>query len=884
LVKKIVYSSFLVLLLMSPGCSVQKNTAITRAYHNLNSHYNIFFNARESYKTGIKKAWRQYKENFNKLLPVFAIENRKYGNMITSEMDRTIKKTSKLITYHSITAKPKEKNNNLTEKGKAFYNKKEYNKWVDDSYLLMGKAQYMKNDYESALTSFRYIVTNYQDQNIKAEALIWAIKTYDQQGNLRGADDMLEALKEEESKIPSSLISEYYAALANHYLMKGKADTAISKLQKALEYNHRKADQARYAFLLGQLLEKQGDQGRAVVYFKKVLRLNTAYDLAFNAHIRLAEDTEYGGNDLKEIKRDLQKLLRDKKNTDYRDQIYYAFGKIALKEGKTDEAIDFFRKSAIYSVSNQVQEGESYLAIAGLYFNRNDYDHAQMYYDSAVAVLPVDFPGYVSFKNKSGSLNRLVRYSGEVVRQDSLQRLAGMSSEERLAVIDEIIEQIKGKEKNEAGQNQTKTYYPGQSLQTDMRYREEMNRSGKWYFFNPTALGFGRTEFRRRWGTRKLEDNWRRKNKSTVSFEVETSLKDTLSTEQVIQIVQKGNKKSRSYYLKQIPLNDSMMAVSHARIQEGLFESALIFKDDLKDYNRAISNLERLINDYPNTRYLLAAYYNLYKLYDLIARKDKSMQYKDMLIHKFPDSEQARILSDPYYLKKLNERRLQEERRYEVTYRYYNEGEYDHVLRECDAALGDNPGDELKSKYLFLRALAIGKTANPRAFKEALSIVTDSAGDRQIVSRARMIIDYLNKQNPVLKQEEIETVARVMYHFNADEDHLMTFFVANNKLDINQLKFEIINFNTDQYPQSDFQVQVNRGIYQDTVVITIGKVGKYKAARAYFNALSAYPGLNNYVHDQAVILCLFSKTNFNAFLKNKSLDTYLTFYKKYYLR
>ncbi len=885
LIRKVFYFLFFILLLVPLGCSVKKNTASSRAFHNLTSHYNIFFNARESYKSGVKKAWKQTKIDYTKEIPVFPVENKETASAITPEMERVIKKASKLITYHSITAKPKKKSSNLTPKEKEFYSLPEYNKWVDDSYLLMGKAQYLKNDLASALVSFNYIIhTKYPDQDVILEAMLWAAKTYDRMKDYQSAEEILKELQKEEGKIPSSLLPEYYRERANHFLLQGKTNEATDEMKKVLENSRKKNDKALAAFLLGQLNEKAGNMADAVKYYRMIFHMNPPYEMAFNAHIRIAEDSQDYAENLKEVKKDLRKLLRDEKNKEYRDQIYYAFGEIALKEGKADEAIKDFKKSALYSVSNDEQKGLSYLSIADIYFKQDDYNGAQMYYDSAVAVLPGNYPGYEDYKIKSQSLNRLVRYTHEVTLQDSLQHLAALPEKKRLAVIDGIIEKVVEEEKEKAKQKEGQNYSYGQALQTEMRYQSEINRSGQWYFYNPAALSFGRSEFKKRWGNRKLEDNWRRKNKAAVTFESTAQAEDTASAKTVIQAVQRGNKKSRSYYLRQIPLNDSMMAVSNKQLQEGLFESSMIFYNELKNYDRAISNLERLVKDFPESSYLLPAYFTLYKLYKDKNETTRADKYKNLIIEKFPESEQAKVLKDPLYLKKLNEKREAAENEYQKVYNLFTAGRYREVIRYCDQAIGPGTDEDLKSKYMFLRAVSVGKTTDPATFKEALKAVADSVPDKEIASRCRILIGYLNQEHPVLKQKEIEKTARIIYHFNMSEKHLMVLFVNNRTVNINQLKFEIINFNTDQYPQTEFDVKTNKEIFRDTTVITIRPLGDLTKAREYEKAFDQYADLGRFVKDPDVEIFLFSESNFETFRKNKSLDPYRVFYKKYYLR
>jgi tetratricopeptide (TPR) repeat protein len=869
---------------MAGGCSVEKNTGATRTFHNIVSHYNIFFNASESYKAGMRQAWKQYKPDFNKTLPVFPMDNDETAGMVTSNMDRVVKKTSKLITYHSITARPKKKSAHPTDKEKAFYKLPEYNKWVDDSYLLMGKAQYMKNDLESAAITFNYILNRFPDKKINTEARIWLMKTYDRLKNFRNAGMVLSELKkqEQEEGIPEELLGEYHAAVGNHYLLQGRPGLAIPELAKAYDESRKKRVRADLAFLLGQLYEEQGDEAMAVEYFRRVLRNNPIYDMRFTAQVRIAQNSGLADADLKEIKKTLRKLLRDEKNKEYRDQIYYAYGKVSLREGKENEAIDYFLKSAHASVSNNTQKGLSYLTTADLYFARDDYNHAQIYYDSAVAFLPPDYPGYPEYQNKSQSLNRLIRYTDEVELQDSLQHLASMSKEERLKVIDGIIRAEEEKERKAAEAQEVQSWSQGQALENKQRYMGEIARGGKWYFYNPTALAFGREEFRKRWGNRKLEDNWRRRNKVTMSFA--TTSEDSVALETTSEEVQATNKKSRSYYLRQIPLTDSLMAVSHEKRQEGLFESAVIFESDLKDHRRATDNLETLVKDYPDSKYLLQAFYNLYKIYNTTGDAAAASKYKAMIIGRFPDSEEAKILQDPNYYRKINEKKMREEQQYEQVYDLFNEGRYEEVIRRTDTILQGEVEDYLRDKYLFLRAIAIGKTTGPKEMQKALQEVADTVTDEEIAAKAQQIIAVLQEEHPVLKKEELEKEAQISYSFQPEEDQFMVLILPKGKVDINELKFEIINFNTDQYPQRDFSVTVDKESLPDHDLVIIKPLGDLQAAKEYEVAFNTYPDLLDMMKTNGITAYLFSEENYTAFLQNKSPEAYRIFYEKYYLR
>ena len=422
----------------------------------------------------------------------------------------------------------------------------------------------------------------------------------------------------------------------------------------------------------------------------------------------------------------------------------------------------------------------------------------------------------------------------------------------------------------------------GQALENRQRYMGEMARGGKWYFYNPTALAFGREEFRKRWGNRKLEDNWRRRNKVTMSFA--TTSEDSVALETTTEEVQATNKKSRSYYLRQIPLTDSLMAVSHEKRQEGLFESALIFESDLKDHQRAIDNLETLVKDYPDSKYLLPAFYNLYKLYTTTGDASSAAKYKAMIIGRFPESEEAKILQDPDYYRKINEKKMREEQQYEQVYDLFNEGRYEEVIRRTDTLLQGAVEDYLRDKYLFLRAIAIGKTTDPRMMKQELQVVADTVKDPEIATKARQLIAVLQEEHPVLKKEELEKVAQANYSFHPEKDQFMVLIAPKGKVDINQLKFEIINFNTDQYPQRDFNVTVNGEALKDYDLVIIKPLGDLTAAKEYEVVFNTYPDLLDLMKTNGITAYLFSAENFTEFLKNKSPEAYRIFYEKYYLR
>jgi len=143
-----VYISILFVLLIS-ACSTKKNTFISRTYHNLTSHYNAYFNGNEAYRQAIKRINANPYDDYSLVLNVLAILNDEAVKQATADMERAKDKAAIVIKKHSITVRPKAKSN-MTPRQKAFRNRTEFCNWVDDSWLLHGKANFVNHDWYAA--------------------------------------------------------------------------------------------------------------------------------------------------------------------------------------------------------------------------------------------------------------------------------------------------------------------------------------------------------------------------------------------------------------------------------------------------------------------------------------------------------------------------------------------------------------------------------------------------------------------------------------------------------------------------------------------------------------------------------------------------------------
>ena len=423
------------------GCSTKKNTGASRAYHNLSAHYNVYFNAKESMKAGLLRINQSLQDDYTHTLPISKSTMPDAGKVATSEMDLVITKCNKLIKLHSITRSPQRKPNN-SEHYKKFASKGEYNKWVDDSYLLMGMASYYKHDYHRAIENFNFVIRKFSDQPTRYDAFLGMAKSYIETGDFPQAFEIFNSLTRD-GNFPKRLNSDLNLTEAQYYLKKNEPDLAIPFLRTALESGLPHAVKLRVSYILAQLLTLANQPEEASRQYSHLLKMRPNYQMAFNARISRMEIL--GGNN-KEIRNQLEKMLRAEINLEYRDRIYYAKANIALKENRKQDAIENLKNSVRYSANNPKQRAISSLDLARIFFEENAYLQAACYYDSAVAVIDVNYPGYPEIVNRASGLRSLAKELNTIQREDSLQKLALMSEKDRNGLINKIIKDLQEKE------------------------------------------------------------------------------------------------------------------------------------------------------------------------------------------------------------------------------------------------------------------------------------------------------------------------------------------------------------------------------------------------------------------------------------------------------
>lgn len=885
------------------SCSTEKNTLVNRNFHNLNSHYNVYFNGNEAMKMGLEKIETRIEEDYTKILPVFKESLPETEKMVMSDMNIAIEKGIKLIKRHSITSQP-EANRKQKNSRKRKPVKPEYNKWVDDAYMMMGQAYLYQKDYIRAVGTFTQIIRKYKDEPVKYEAYLWLARTYSESERYTEARELIESL-EGNNQFPKQLEGELAINAADMHLKQQHYDEAIQYLNigiKKIKGNKRKI---RYSFILAQLYEETGNEGKALEAYHQVIRRRPEYQMLFNAQINMAGVFSGEGN-ASEMRKQLNKMSKKKRNEPFLDQIYFALGNIFYKEGKINDAIELYKKSASVSQNNSHQRALSCLTLSDIFFVQKDYIPAGLYSDSAMVEIDENYPNYKSIAEKHSSLNRLVTNLLMVETQDSLQHLAGLTD---LELNDKIngwiaIEAAKIKaEEQEGSESATSEYDQAYGRATSNRMR--VNTGSSWYYYNPSTVSYGIKEFERMWGSRKNEDHWRRKNKSISMTDesgepIDADLSELIPEDTITRV---DDKTKAEYYKQDIPNNDSLMVLSHNKIKDALFNAGTIFKTDFNDFERSIDCFKELNRRYPENNYALSSYFNLWDLYKTVDKKDSSEIYRDIILSGFPNSNYSKYLINPNFFIEEEARKDSMNTLYSMVFNAYRNQQFATALNLSKKVEQMNPDSALMPKLKFIQMVSSSKGLNQSNFTEALQDYISQYPNAETSKLAQQVLNLVKEDklanydqlintgylSEVIKNLELlpnnqNTTEEAAPKWDTDTELLHYFVISiptDEDIDVNRLKFDIANYNIDHYTSLDFDIETEN-LNTENRLIVVRNFDQKESALIYFLSIIRKPEVFKTLAGKKFLNFIISSSNFREMLNDRSYNEYLKFFVKNY--
>lgn len=854
----------LLVLVLLYACSPQNTSLAGKAFHNTAAHYNGYYYAREEVRKIEKTIWSSHVDDYNRVLRLYPPLDSALAKGYDKEIQEAVKMASIAIQRHP------------------------NSKWVDDAYILVGKARLYSLDWGNAIQTFKYVNTKSLDLNARHAAIIGLIRTFTEHQEFPNAQAAIDFLQ----KQPLNTVNRKQLLLekAYFYQMQGNYDYMVRNLTEADPFLRKKDRRGRIDFIIGQVYQKLGFESEAYNYYKKCLSTNPEYEVDFYARLYMAQVTEISrSKNVNAARKSFRKLMKDAKNKDFRDKIYYEMGVFELKQKNLKEAIADFNQSVRVGTNKRV-DGEAYLRLGEIYYDTlKNFPLSQAYYDSAIQSLPRDYEGYAAIKARQEILNEFVKHLNTIKWQDSLLRLANLDSTALRVKVDSAVKarealaaQKAGKKKRGSNRveinanNNNNVFGSGNDDNTNTGTDE----TGGWYFANPSAMGIGQTEFRRIWGQVPLEDNWRRSSRTVLRDQATTAAAEgaasaganapaAANTPAPDPVTQEYNR-----IAKELPRTDQQKKEALAKIETAYFSLGDIYYFKLLEKDNAVLYYQQLLRRFPDTEYEPEVLYKLYLIYK-DTDPSKAEQFATLLKTKHPETTYAKILINPNFIAESLQAVEKQKALYKQAYEMYEQESYRPARQLIAEALAIGNSD-FSPRLELLQVLILGKTEDINQYQYALDEFGKKYAGTDVGNYAKKLLDASRDF-----QKTMEKRKGIQYIRSFDEPHYFVMVYAKQDNLTNTATALLEKFNQANFRDAKLKTS-NLVLTDDYIITMVTELPKMNTALQYLQSftekLPAQPELRNHKFYTFVI----TKSNFDIFYRTKGLDEYLRFFDKNY--
>ncbi|MDH5609777.1 MAG: tetratricopeptide repeat protein, partial [Cyclobacteriaceae bacterium] len=648
---------------------------IKSSYHNLTAHYNGYWIAKERIREIEKNIADNYLWNYTEVLPIYPQYDTTTSQSLQQPLEDCIEKASIAIQRHPDS------------------------RWRDNAYIMVGKARMYGSEFPEAIETYKWVNTNGDNKNDQHRALVELLRTFTEAKEYKNAVAVSDYL----AKLPLSNenLRSLYLNRAYYFQKREDYNQMVQNLTKAEGLMVRGSEKARIDFIIGQVYQKLGFDANAYSYYQEALKKSNTYELSFYTRLNMAQVTQLTKNSsVKKVDKYFKKLLNDPKNTEYKDRIYYEMGDFDLKRDRLADAIDNYKKSVSASTTNKTQKSYAYLKLAQIYYeNIKDFELAKNYYDSTVSSLPQDDKRYAKIKVRQEVLSEFVTYFKAIKLNDSLLVLANLPPDELDRFLEENLDQMEAsdkerKEKEKKERRRSAFVSSGSELNNESLPTIHENTTGTWYFYNTAEISKGLSEFKRKWGSRTLEDNWRRSQKSGIMNASPLAQKAMTQPATVTdreplknqpeEEFNRENEKTR--LLATLPLTQEAKDNLLSEIEQAYYHLGNLYNFKLEEKENAIQSFTSLINRFPGSAYEPEVLYQLF----LLTKEIDSLQsitFANLLIDRYKESVYAKLVNNPDYREENKAINEQYRKLYERAYRLYASGDVTNSLLLIDSAM-----------------------------------------------------------------------------------------------------------------------------------------------------------------------------------------------------
>ena len=706
--KPIQYSSlFLLAIIALTACSRKKDTFLNKSFHAVSTEYNTLFNGNNAFVQGKEALAQTYRDDFYQILPVERIEAVDLDGFDTDSKDPNFntaeEKAVKAIQKHSM-----------------YIGGKEYNPQIDEAYMLLGKARYYDNRFIPALDAFNFILNKSATSNNVNNAKIWKAKTNIRLKNEEYAIENLQKMLKEEN-LEDAVVADANAMLAQAMINLDSIPQALPYMKIATQFENNYELKGRFTFITGQLYNKLNYKDSANIAFDQVIgfKRKTSRVYMINAHMAKTKNFNYAQEDQAMLLELLHDLEKDRENRPFLDKIYNALADYHRNTTNDSLAVVYYNKSIQSFKEDKTLQSINYQTLAEMNFDKAEYKQAGAYYDSTLTNLVENSKKWRRVKKKRENLDDVIKYEDIASINDSILRIAKMSDSDKLVFFTSYTDDLKAKAIADSIATAKLSEKGPAIINKEFSSKSVGGPSpsgGKFYFYTPTTVAYGKVEFRKLWGDRKLEDNWRRSSKKSNGFDQDQEI--VIDTTPIAELEMFDPQS----YIAQLPSDPKVLDSLTIDRDFAYYQLGLIYKEKFKEYGLATNRLEKLLTYTPQKRLVLPAKYNLYKIYGLLEKQAFAQKYKDDILNNHSTSRYAEILRNPNA--QLASDASSPEAKYNALYKAFEASQYGEVIKKSDRYITQYNGTDIVPKFELLKATAIARQDGFQAFKKALNFVS----------------------------------------------------------------------------------------------------------------------------------------------------------------
>ncbi len=712
------------------------------------------------------------------------------------------------------------------------------------------------------------------------EGQLWLARTLIERDNYEPARRILGQLELSPTTF-NDVRREAAVATANLNIREKKYDQAVQSLERAIDQAQDKESKARYAFIQGQLYQKLGNAQGAYSAYEQVVRLRPVYPMEFAARLKMAQNGYFSKQESAEAAiANLDRLLKDEKNTVYEDQIYFAMATIMLAENNQTEGLALLQKSLSSPSSSRAQQTEAYYLLGTMFYGQQDYLAAKLYFDSTLNVMPAVDARFQPTERLRNSLSDIAQNLEIIALQDSLLRVADMSLEDQAKLAKNLQEQS-SKPTEEPARDKfspggtSRAPLAGAAGQPGAGVVSAINTPSSFFAYDDKSVKRGEREFARRWGTRTLEDDWRRAGRTNTGFAAEeenpASEVNLLTQDQIDKI------------LADVPRTDSEKESTRLKIKKAMFELGRLYRDRLENNEQCAAILEELNNRYPGNIHELDSWYYLYLAHTDLNNTAKAKEYRDKILFKYPTSSYGQIIQNPNYAQEFMDAERQQNRSYDQVYQQFEQGNYEGVITQSQANLGRLTGKHpLKPRYALLMAMSNGNLQGKEAYVAELQKVIGSYPNTPEEVRAKEILRLLGAAGASLPGQTQEA-APGAFAVNDSDLHYVIIVFESDKIDLNAAKITVSDYNEAYHSLDKLRISnVYLGDGNNIPVLVLRRFKDKTAAMDYFTGIQK--NAKDFIDPKAMRFQLFpiTQTNYREVLRNRSIEGYGAFFDANY--